>query len=63
MGDEVEIIIDGGIRRELIFLRQSLWGLTRVQSGAYLYGLAVNGEAGVVKALEIIREEFRRTWH
>ena len=62
MGDEVEIIIDGGIRRGTDIFKAIALGANACSIGRpYLYGLAVNGEAGVVKALEILREEFRRT--
>lgn len=62
VGDEVEIIIDGGIRRGTDIFKAIALGANACSIGRpYLYGLAVNGEAGVVKALEILREEFRRT--
>ena len=62
VGDDVEIIVDGGIRRGSDIFKAIALGASACSIGRpYLYGLAVNGEAGVVKSLEILRDEFTRT--
>lgn len=60
-GGKVEIILDGGIRRGVHVLKALALGATACSIGrAYLFGLAAGGEAGVRKALDILRSEFVR---
>ncbi len=61
IGDKAEIIVDGGIRRGTDIFKSIALGADACSIGrAYLYGLAVNGEGGVKKSLEVLRDEFRR---
>lgn len=58
VGDRVEVILDGGIRRGVHVLKALALGAKACSVGRpYLYGLAAGGEAGVSKALEILRSE------
>ena len=56
---KAEVFIDGGVRRGTDVALALALGARGVFMGRpYLYGLAVAGEAGVLKALEMIRTEF-----
>ncbi|KPF68732.1 lactate dehydrogenase [beta proteobacterium AAP99] len=58
VGDKIEVHIDGGIRSGQDVLRAWALGARGTYIGrAFLYGLGAMGEAGVTKALEIIRKE------
>jgi len=55
---ECEIICDGGIRRGTHVLKALARGATACSIGRpYLFGLAAGGQAGVTKALELLRAE------
>jgi L-lactate dehydrogenase (cytochrome) len=59
---QVEVLIDGGIRRGSDIVKAICMGAKAVLIGrAYAYGLAAAGEAGVVRALEILRDDVERT--
>jgi L-lactate dehydrogenase (cytochrome) len=59
---QIEILIDGGIRRGSDIVKAVCMGARAVLIGrAYAYGLAAAGEAGVVRALEILRDDVERT--
>jgi len=59
---EAEIVIDGGFTRGADIAKALCLGANAVAIGkAYLYGLAAGGEAGVLRALAILAEEFKRT--
>jgi L-lactate dehydrogenase (cytochrome) len=59
-GDKLEVLIDGGIRSGQDVLKALALGARGCMIGrAYLYGLAAMGEAGVTKALSLIRDELR----
>lgn len=61
VGDRIEVILDGGIRRGVHVLKALARGAKACSIGRpYLFGLAAGGEAGVSKALEILRTEFVR---
>ena len=61
VGGECEIICDGGIRRGTHVLKALARGATACSMGRpYLFGLASDGQAGVVKALELLRTEIER---
>jgi len=61
VGDRLEVILDGGIRRGTHVLKALAQGANACMIGrAYLYGLGAGGEAGVDKALGILREELER---
>ncbi|MQY22536.1 pre-mycofactocin synthase MftD [Nocardia macrotermitis] len=56
VGDQVEILLDGGIRRGSDVVKAVALGARAVMIGrAYLWGLAANGQAGVENVLDILR--------
>jgi L-lactate dehydrogenase (cytochrome) len=58
VGDKVEVHLDSGIRSGQDVLKALALGAHGTYIGrAFLYGLGAMGEAGVTKALEIIRNE------
>jgi L-lactate dehydrogenase (cytochrome) len=58
VGGEIEVMFDGGIRTGADLLRALALGARSGLIGrAYLYGLGAGGEAGVGRAIEIIRDE------
>ncbi|MFT5138990.1 MAG: L-lactate dehydrogenase (cytochrome) [Rhodothermales bacterium] len=58
VGGECEIICDGGIRRGTHVLKALACGANACSMGRpYLYGLAAGGEAGVAKALQLLKAE------
>ncbi len=61
VGGECELILDGGIRRGTHVLKALARGATACSIGRpYLFGLAAGGQAGVAKALELLRAEIER---
>lgn len=57
VGDQVEILLDGGIRRGGDVVKALALGADAVMIGrAYLWGLAANGDAGVKNVLDILRD-------
>jgi L-lactate dehydrogenase (cytochrome) len=62
VGDKIEVHMDGGIRSGQDVLKAVALGAKAVYIGrSMLYGLGAMGEAGVVKALQIIRKELDLT--
>ncbi|MBY8821542.1 alpha-hydroxy acid oxidase [Sphingomonas colocasiae] len=62
LGDGPDVICDGGIRRGSDVVKALALGATGCSIGRpYLFGLAAGGEAGVDRALTLLREEFDRT--
>jgi L-lactate dehydrogenase (cytochrome) len=58
VGSAVEVLFDGGIRSGQDLLRALALGARSAMCGrAYIYGLGAGGEAGVARAIEIIRNE------
>ncbi len=56
VGDEIEVLLDGGIRRGSDVVKALALGARAVMIGrAYLWGLAANGQAGVENVLDILR--------
>ncbi|GJF15616.1 alpha-hydroxy-acid oxidizing enzyme [Mycolicibacterium cyprinidarum] len=56
VGDQVEVLLDGGIRRGSDVVKAVAMGAKAVMIGrAYLWGLAANGQAGVENVLDILR--------
>lgn len=59
---QVEVLMDGGIRRGTDVVKAICMGARAVLCGrAYAYGLAAAGEAGVTRAIEILRTDVERT--
>jgi len=59
---QTEILMDGGIRRGTDIAKALCLGARAVLCGrAYAYGLAAAGEAGVDRAIEILRTDLDRT--
>ena len=62
VGSEIEVFFDGGIRTGQDLLRALALGANGCLVGrAYIFGLGAGGEAGVAKAIEIIRKELEVT--
>jgi isopentenyl diphosphate isomerase/L-lactate dehydrogenase-like FMN-dependent dehydrogenase len=62
VGGQTEILLDGGIRRGADIVKALCLGARAVLCGrAYAYGLAAAGQAGVARALDILREDVERT--
>jgi L-lactate dehydrogenase (cytochrome) len=58
----IEILVDGGIRRGSDIVKAMCLGAQAVLIGrAYAYGLAAAGEAGVARAIDILRADVIRT--
>ena len=59
---QIEVWMDGGIRRGTDIVKALCLGARAVLCGrAYAYGLAAAGEAGVARAIEILRADMERT--
>jgi isopentenyl diphosphate isomerase/L-lactate dehydrogenase-like FMN-dependent dehydrogenase len=59
---QAEILMDGGIRRGTDIAKALCLGARAVLCGrAYAYGLAAAGEAGVHRAIDILRTDVERT--
>jgi heme/flavin dehydrogenase (mycofactocin system) len=55
VGDDIEVLLDGGIRRGSDVVKAVALGARAVMIGrAYLWGLAANGQAGVENVLDIL---------
>ena len=58
VGDKLEVILDGGIRRGTHILKALALGAKACMGGrAYLYGLAAGGGAGAYRSLSLLRDE------
>jgi isopentenyl diphosphate isomerase/L-lactate dehydrogenase-like FMN-dependent dehydrogenase len=58
----IEVLMDGGVRRGTDIAKALCMGARAVLCGrAYAYGLAAAGEAGVDRAIEILRADLDRT--
>jgi L-lactate dehydrogenase (cytochrome) len=61
VGGEIEVIVDGGIRRGTHVLKAMAMGATACSGGRmYLYALAGAGTAGVDRAIGLLRDEIVR---
>lgn len=59
---QVEVLMDGGVRRGTDIVKALCLGARAVLCGrAYAYGLGAAGQAGVARALEILRADVERT--
>jgi isopentenyl diphosphate isomerase/L-lactate dehydrogenase-like FMN-dependent dehydrogenase len=61
VGGEIEIIVDGGVRRGTHVLKALALGATACSGGRmYLYALAAAGGNGVLRAMSLLRDEMER---
>jgi L-lactate dehydrogenase (cytochrome) len=61
VGDDIQLLLDGGIRRGTHVLKALALGAKACLIGrAYLYGLCAGGELGVSRALTLLRAEIVR---
>jgi L-lactate dehydrogenase (cytochrome) len=61
VGRQIEIICDGGVRRGTHVMKALCSGATAASGGRlYLYALAAAGQAGVERALGILKDELER---
>lgn len=59
---QVEVLMDGGVRRGSDIVKALCLGARAVLVGrAYAYGLAAGGQAGVARALDILKTDVERT--
>lgn len=64
VGGDVDIVLDGGIRRGTDVIKAISVGAKAVAIGRpYLYGLAAGGEKGVAHSINILRTEIERCMH
>jgi isopentenyl diphosphate isomerase/L-lactate dehydrogenase-like FMN-dependent dehydrogenase len=62
VGVQIEVLLDGGIRRGSDIVKAVCLGARAVMVGrAYAYGLGAAGGAGVARAIEILRADLIRT--
>ncbi|HEY1831179.1 MAG TPA: pre-mycofactocin synthase MftD [Acidimicrobiales bacterium] len=56
VGDQIDVLLDGGIRRGSDVVKAVALGAQAVMIGrAYLWGLSANGQAGVENVLDLLR--------
>ncbi len=61
VGDSLELIVDGGVRRGTHIIKALALGANACSTGrGYLYGLSAGGQKGVERALELYRSELLR---
>jgi heme/flavin dehydrogenase (mycofactocin system) len=64
VGEQVEVLLDGGIRRGSDVVKALALGARAVLIGrAYLWGLAANGQAGVENVLDVLHNGIDSTLH
>ena len=62
MNGRAEVLVDGGIRRGADVVKAICMGAKAVLIGrAYGYGLAAAGQAGVARAIAILKADIERT--
>lgn len=62
VGEKIEVLFDGGIRRGGDVIKALCLGARAVLLGrAYAYGMAAYGEAGIMRALDILCADIERT--
>ena len=58
VGDKLEVILDGGVRRGTHILKALAMGAKACMGGrSYLYGLAAGGEEGAYRSLNLLKNE------
>lgn len=63
VGDGLELIVDGGVRRGTHVLKALALGADAVSFGRpYLYALAAGGQAGVARMLALFKQEIERSF-
>ena len=61
VGDRLEVLLDGGVRRGTHVLKALALGAKAVMIGRpYIYGVTAGGQQGVAKVLNIFRDELTR---
>ncbi len=61
VGNDAELVLDGGVRRGIDILKALALGARAVSfARPYLYGLAGGGERGVLRAFQILAAELRK---
>ena len=56
VGDQIEVLLDGGVRRGSDVVKALALGARAVMIGrAYLWGLAAEGQGGVENVLDVLR--------
>ena len=61
VGEDMEVILDGGIRRGTHVLKALAMGACACMIGrGYLYALAAGGQPGISRALSLLRKEIER---
>jgi L-lactate dehydrogenase (cytochrome) len=56
VGDQIEVLLDGGVRRGNDVVKALALGANAVMIGrAYLWGLAAAGQGGVENVLDVVR--------
>jgi L-lactate dehydrogenase (cytochrome)/glycolate oxidase len=61
VGDRIDVLMDGGVQRGTHVLKALALGARAVGIGRYyLFALAVGGQAGVERALGLLRDELER---
>jgi isopentenyl diphosphate isomerase/L-lactate dehydrogenase-like FMN-dependent dehydrogenase len=61
VGGRGEVLLDGGVRRGTDVLKAKALGATAVMVGRpALYGVSAGGEEGVVRMLELLKDEISR---
>src|SRR5690606_31169444 len=62
LGRDLEIMVDGGVRRGADIMMALALGASAVLIGRpTLYGACAGGEAGALRAVDILRDELSRT--
>jgi len=62
VGDRLEVLLDGGVRRGGDVLKALALGAKAVLIGRpYVWGLALGGQAGVAHVLDLLRAEITRS--
>jgi L-lactate dehydrogenase (cytochrome) len=62
VGHQTEVLLDGGVRRGSDIVKALCMGARAVLIGrAYAYGLGAAGQAGVTRAINILRADVIRT--